>query len=67
MEVELSLEQDISVGFNPSECLSGLSVENEPESRSLHQYSILVRKFKDFVERKSYIDVQLFGSDMKVF
>ena len=66
MEVELSLEPDISVGFNPSECLSGLTVENECESRALLQYSILMRKFKEFAERKDYIDLQLFGSDLKV-
>ncbi len=66
MEVELTLEQDISVGFNSSECLSGLTVENESESRALLQYSILMRNFKDFADRKAYIDVQLLGSDLKV-
>ena len=69
MEVELSLEPEISEGssFNPGQgVLSPIEVENEKEARAFLHHSILMDKFKEFVSNKVFVDLQIMPSDLKV-
>ena len=69
MEVSLSLDADLSEdqSFGAGEvCLSEFLAETDFETRSFLHHSTLMGRFRSYVDKGAFVDVQLVGSDFQV-